>query len=129
MERKILDYKAISSSDTLTLANFVHQMTLKGYEPLGMQCTKQFGNHVITMALCDGEINESNEESTGSKPDIETTNTVGSSTGEGEAEEQGSKEADGNGVEHTGVTDKSSDIASEPDTKPKRNTRAKAKVA
>lgn len=130
MSRLILDHKVISTADAFTIAKFVFDLTNKGYEPLPLQCNRQFGNIVITMVLYEGVKNESTEESTGNKSSSEASDTVGSESITGEVKEQ--EESKGNnssvGNEDSNTGDKPSGTASEPDSKPKRNTRAKAKI-
>lgn len=130
MSSLILDHKVICTADAFTLAKFVFDLTNKGYEPLPLQCNRQFGNTVITMVLYEGVNNESTEESTGNKSGTEATDTIGSESGTGEVKEQ--EEIKGNnisvGSENSNTGNKPSNATSEPDSKPKRNTRAKAKV-
>lgn len=130
MSRLILDHKVICTADAFTLAKFVFDLTNKGYEPLPLQCNRQFGNIVITMVLYEGVNNESTEESTGNKSGTEATDTIGSESGTGEAKEQ--EEIKGNNIsvgnENSNTGSKPSNTTNEPDSKPKRNTRAKAKV-
>lgn len=130
MSRLILDHKVICTADAFTLAKFVFDLTNKGYEPLPLQCNRQFGNIVITMVLYEGVNNESTEESTGNKSGTEATDTIGSESGTGEAKEQEETKGDSISVgsENSNTGNKSSNATGEPDSKPKRNTRAKAKV-
>ena len=96
MSRLILDHKVICTADAFTLAKFVFDLTNKGYEPLPLQCNRQFGNTVITMVLYEGVNNESTEESTGNKSGTEATDTIGSESGTGEVKEQ--EEIKGNNI-------------------------------
>lgn len=130
MSRLILDHKVICTADAFTLAKFVFDLTNKGYEPLPLQCNRQFGNIVITMVLYEGVNNESTEESTGNKSGTEATDTIGSESGTGEAKEQEETKGDSISVgsENSNTGNKTSNATNEPDSKPKRNTRAKAKV-
>lgn len=130
MSRLILDHKVICTADAFTLAKFVFDLTNKGYEPLPLQCNRQFGNIVITMVLYEGVNNESTEESTGNKSGTEATDTIGSESGTGEVKEQEETKGDSISVgnENSNTGSKPSNTTNEPDSKPKRNTRAKAKV-
>lgn len=51
MKRNILDSKCIATDDPAQIAEFVHTMTKRGFEPMPMQCVKQFGTMTITMGL------------------------------------------------------------------------------
>lgn len=138
MSRLILDHKVICTADAFTIAKFVFDLTNKGYEPLHLQCNRQFGNIVITMVLYEGVNNESTEESTGNKSGAEATDTIGSESGTGESKEQegikgnnitvGSEDNITVGNEDSNTGDKPSGTASEVGSKPKRNTRVKAKA-
>lgn len=93
MSRICLDHKVLSSADPISIAKFVHEWTLKGYEPMPLQCVRQWGNVVITMGLFDkGETNEPTKESTGSEPSAETTDTNNSESGDGETEQPKAEE-------------------------------------
>lgn len=123
MSRLILDHKVISTADAFTIAKFVFDLTNKGYEPLPLQCNRQFGNIVITMVLYEGENNEPTKESTGTESDTEASDSIGSKSGTGEATEQKELQ-DGAGS----TEDKAESDGSQVDSKPKRVTRAKAKA-
>lgn len=93
MSRNILDTKVISTVNAGQLATFVQELTLKGYEPLLLQCSVQWGQTVITMALYDQETkDESTQESTGDKPSTETTDTINGGDGDGETEQPKAEE-------------------------------------
>ena len=123
MSRLILDHKVISTADAFTIAKFVFDLTNKGYEPLPLQCNRQFGNIVITMVLYEGENNESTKESTGTESDTEASDSIGSKSGTGEATEQKELQDGAGSTEDKAVGD-----GSQVDSKPKRVTRAKAKA-
>lgn len=103
MKRNMLDHKVISTPDAYQLAKFVFDLTLKGYEPLPLQCNRQYGNTVITMALYEGENNESTEESDGLKSGSQADSTIGNESTEAEIQgteaEEVKTEGDGTSVD------------------------------
>lgn len=135
MSRNILDYKVTNTPDAYVLAKFIHELTLKGYEPLPLQCTRQYGNMVVTMAKYDeGVKDESVKESDVGKSGSEATDPVGNADVAKETE-QTSESKDGTGIDESGVEDTHSDVGSsdsdagsevEPKPKTKRVTKPKA---
>lgn len=132
--RKILDYKVVSTVEALTLAKFVHDLTLKGYEPLPLQCSRQFGNIVITMALYEKEKGEDYvekaDESTVVGLGSKTSSDVGGVDTSGEVVESEIKKTDsGESNEDSTGESVGTGVISNSTTATKRKSTAKPKVA
>lgn len=91
MSRTIVDHKSMTTIAIAQLAIWITDLAKKGYEPLPFQCHLQFGVPVVTMALYEGEANESTEESTLGKSGDQTPDT-GSN---GDVQTEGKQEAEG----------------------------------
>lgn len=135
MSRVILDYKVSNTPDAYELAKFVHELTLKGYEPLPLQCTRQYGNMVITMAKYDeGVKDEGIKESDGDKSGSKTTDQIRNAdvaketrpTTEPKVESEGDSKGVGDSGSSVGSSD--SDVGGAIEAKPKQKRVTKPKA-